>query len=47
MIDYHVHERHSKDAATALIPEYVSSAEARGVHEIAFTTHFISRSDVA
>lgn len=42
MIDYHVHERHSRDAATALIPEYVASAEARGVHEIAFTTHFIT-----
>jgi len=42
MIDYHVHERHSQDAATALIPEYVSSAEALGVHEIAFTTHFIT-----
>jgi histidinol-phosphatase (PHP family) len=42
MIDYHVHERHSRDAATAMIPEYVASAEARGVHEIAFTTHFIT-----
>ncbi|MCX6648113.1 MAG: histidinol-phosphatase HisJ family protein [Candidatus Bathyarchaeota archaeon] len=42
MIDYHVHERHSRDAATARIPEYIASAEARGVHEIAFTTHFIT-----
>jgi histidinol-phosphatase (PHP family) len=42
LIDYHVHERHSRDAATAKIPEYILSAEARGVHEIAFTTHFIT-----
>ncbi len=42
MIDYHVHEKHSRDAATAMIPEYIASAEARGVHEIAFTTHFIT-----
>lgn len=42
MIDYHVHERHSRDAATAMIPEYIASAEARGIHEIAFTTHFIT-----
>ena len=42
MIDYHVHERHSRDAAMARIPEYIVSAEARGIHEIAFTTHFIT-----
>jgi histidinol-phosphatase (PHP family) len=42
LIDYHVHERHSRDAATARIPEYIVSAEARGVHEIAFTTHLIT-----
>jgi len=42
MIDYHVHERHSRDAATALIPDYIAAAEARGVSEIAFTTHFIT-----
>ena len=42
MIDYHVHERHSRDAATAKIPEYIISAEARGIHEIAFTTHLIT-----
>jgi histidinol-phosphatase (PHP family) len=42
MIDYHVHEKHSRDASTAMIPEYIASAEARGIHEIAFTTHFIT-----
>lgn len=42
MIDYHVHERHSRDAATAKIPEYVAAAEARGISEIAFTTHMIT-----
>ena len=42
MIDYHVHERHSRDAATARIPEYIVVAEARGVSEIAFTTHLIT-----
>ena len=42
MIDYHVHERHSRDAITARIPEYLVSAESRGVHEIAFTTHLIT-----
>ena len=42
MIDYHIHERHSRDAATAMIPEYVNVAEARGVTEIAFTTHLIT-----
>jgi histidinol-phosphatase (PHP family) len=42
LIDYHVHERHSRDATTAGIPEYIVSAEARGVHEIAFTTHLIT-----
>lgn len=42
MIDYHVHERRSRDAATAKIPEYIVAAEARGVNEIAFTTHLIT-----
>jgi len=42
VIDYHVHERHSRDASTALIPDYVAAAEARGVKEIAFTTHLIT-----
>ncbi len=42
LIDYHIHERHSRDAATAKIPEYVVAAEARGVSEIAFTTHMIT-----
>jgi len=42
MIDYHVHERHSRDAATALIPDYIAVAEAQGIKEIAFTNHFIT-----
>jgi histidinol-phosphatase (PHP family) len=42
MIDYHVHERHSRDAATAFIPEYIAAAEAQGITEIAFTTHLIT-----
>jgi histidinol-phosphatase (PHP family) len=42
VIDYHVHERHSRDAPTAGIPEYIAAAEARGVTEIAFTTHLIT-----
>ena len=42
MIDYHVHERHSRDAATALIPDYITAAEAQGIKEIAFTNHFIT-----
>jgi histidinol-phosphatase (PHP family) len=42
VIDYHVHERHSRDAASAGIPEYIAAAEARGVTEIAFTTHLIT-----
>jgi histidinol-phosphatase (PHP family) len=42
MIDYHVHERHSRDAATAFIPEYIAVAEAQRISEIAFTTHLIT-----
>lgn len=42
LIDYHVHEWHSRDAATAKIPEYVAAAEARDISEIAFTTHMIT-----
>jgi histidinol-phosphatase (PHP family) len=42
MIDYHVHERHSRDASTAFVPEYIAVAEAQGITEIAFTTHLIT-----
>ena len=42
MIDYHVHERRSRDAATALIPDYIAVAEAQGIKEIAFTNHFVT-----
>jgi len=42
VIDYHVHERHSRDAITATVAEYVKVAEARGINEIAFTTHLIT-----
>ena len=42
MIDYHVHERHSRDAATAKIPQYIMVAEDQGITEIAFTTHLIT-----
>jgi histidinol-phosphatase (PHP family) len=42
MIDYHVHERHSRDAATAFVLEYIAAAEAQGITEIAFTTHLIT-----
>ena len=42
MIDYHVHEKHSRDASTAKIPEYIAVAEARGISEIAFTAHMIT-----
>jgi len=41
IIDYHVHESHSRDAPTATIPSLVAAAEARGVEELAFTTHLI------
>jgi len=42
VIDYHVHERHSRDAAMAKISEYIAAAEGRGITEIAFTTHLIT-----
>ena len=42
MIDYHVHERHSRDAVLAKIPQYIGVAEARGITELAFTTHLIT-----
>jgi len=42
VIDYHVHERHSRDAILARIPEYVKVAEGRGITELAFTTHLIT-----
>ena len=41
IIDYHVHESHSRDAPTATIPSLVAAAEAGGVEEMAFTTHLI------
>jgi len=39
--DYHVHESHSSDAPGATVKRYCSMAEARGIDEIAFTTHLI------
>jgi histidinol-phosphatase (PHP family) len=42
VIDYHVHERHSRDAVLAKIPQYIGVAEARGITELAFTTHLIT-----
>lgn len=41
IIDYHVHESHSRDAPTATIGALVEAAEARGVEEMAFTSHLI------
>jgi histidinol-phosphatase (PHP family) len=40
--DYHVHERHSSDAAHTSIRDIVKTAEARRVDEVAFTTHMIT-----
>jgi len=40
--DYHVHERHSSDAAQTSIRDIVKTAEARRVGEVAFTTHMIT-----
>ena len=40
--DYHVHERHSSDAATTSIREIIRTAEARRIDEVAFTTHMIT-----
>ena len=39
--DYHVHESHSSDAPGATVEKYCSMAEARGIDEVAFTTHLI------
>ena len=41
LLDYHVHERHSRDARTGSISRYVKIAERKGIKEIAFTTHLI------
>jgi len=42
MIDYHVHERHSRDTWAAPIEDYVRVAEERKIEEVAFTTHLIT-----
>jgi histidinol-phosphatase (PHP family) len=42
LLDYHVHERHSRDALAATVAEYVKMAEIKGINEIAFTTHLIT-----
>jgi histidinol-phosphatase (PHP family) len=39
--DYHVHERHSGDAAHASVLDYCQVAEDRGIDEIGFCTHLI------
>ena len=39
--DFHVHERHSSDAPGATVEGYCRIAEARGMEEIGFATHFI------
>ena len=41
--DYHVHESHSGDARAATIPAYIEIAELKGIQEICFTTHLITR----
>jgi len=41
IIDYHVHESHSRDAPTATVGSLIEAAEAKGVEEMAFTTHLI------
>jgi len=40
-LDYHVHESYSSDAREATVEAYARAAEAKGVEEIAFTTHLI------
>ena len=40
--DYHVHEKHSSDAAGMSIRDVVKTAEARRIDEVAFTTHMIT-----
>jgi histidinol-phosphatase (PHP family) len=42
LIDYHVHERHSRDTWSATVENYVRAAEERGIDEVAFTTHLIT-----
>jgi histidinol-phosphatase (PHP family) len=42
LIDYHVHERHSRDTSSATVENYVRAAEERGIDEVAFTTHLIT-----
>ena len=39
--DFHVHERHSRDAPGAAVEDYCRAAENRGLDEICFTTHLI------
>ena len=39
--DFHIHERHSSDAPGATVEGYCRVAEARGMEEIGFATHFI------
>ena len=41
LIDYHVHESHSRDAPTATLPALIRAAEENGVREMALTTHLI------
>ena len=42
IFDYHVHERHSEDAAETSIKDVVKAAELRGLSEVAFTTHLVT-----
>jgi len=41
LIDYHIHEYHSRDTLHATIPNFIKEAEKKGISEIAFTTHLI------
>lgn len=41
IMDYHVHERRSRDVQEATVESYIKTAELRGIDEIAFTTHLI------
>jgi histidinol-phosphatase (PHP family) len=41
LIDYHIHEYHSRDTIHAKIPNFIKEAEKKGLDEIAFTTHLI------
>ena len=42
MKDFHVHERHSGDAAEATVSGYLEAAEKRHIDEICFTAHLIT-----